>query len=343
MVDASGGSVSVVGEGEGPAWSRDGRLTFFGRDGIMVARSDGSGARLALHRTMGAFYRDFAWFPNGRGLIFSRTVYDNRSELFTMREDGTSLRPPTHQRHAVDPSWSPNGRLLAFTRVFAAGNREIALVRAEGSHLRTVTRNQYAWDWQPTWSPDGTRIAFVRFTLWGVGTLYVLRIDERRAHPLGALDRPYHPAWSPDGRRIAVDGLRNSQTPGIRLVDAQTGAVEEVTHPAYGYDRAAAWSPDGRRLVFVRRYSGGSIGSQEVWVVTLGGDAQQIADDYGPDPLHADFVRWSPEGTRIAAAGWLGSDFGGPPAVVTMRPDGTHRQVIWKKGRYLTGLSWAPR
>jgi Tol biopolymer transport system component len=357
VLDLQSGGEQLVGEGYMPVWSRDGRLAFLGgfAFGIMVARP-GSHARLALRLEMAGNIQDLAWRSSGRGFVFTRTVLDGRSRLFGINEDGTRLhRLKALRTAAVDPAWAPNGRLLAFERARQAGNRELAVSRPDGSHLRMLTRNSYGWDVQPTWSPDGKRVAFVRSSTWGSyyegRSLHVVRLAGGKARRLTSAKRPDHPAWSPDGQSIAIDGLRNSDAPGIRLVHVQDGATEALTHPSgNAFDRIAVWSPSGGRLAFVRRYPGGSIGHEEVWVLTLAtGDMQKIADDRLPDPLHADSLSWAPDGLAIALAGWLGGDFGGPPAVVTIRPDGLGRPIVlWQNTlpllrsnvRNTTGVSW---
>ena len=99
--------------------------------------------------------------------------------------------------------------------------------------------NQYAAQ-----SPDGKTIAFARDP---DGALWLMDADGGNQRPLVAMQTDLM-AWSPDGRSIAFG--RNYRD--LFVVDATSGAAQNVTNTPNTYDGNPAWSPDGKKIVFVQ-------------------------------------------------------------------------------------------
>jgi Tol biopolymer transport system component len=200
----------------------------------------------------------------------------------------------------------------------------------------------------PSWSADGTRLAYV-------GDDGIAIHDTRS----GAVDKlgvcrdcdtvdPSNISLAADASQVAY-----AEDGQIRLIDASTHAVRQLTHlPAGAVANGPTLSPDGRQVAFV------ITGEPGLWIVgTDGGPVRQVVTD---DDVHA--PAWSPDGSTIAyvrgAQGltlWLydvaagthwsiwsnpdccmgGSGLGGPgwspdgTQIAVVGSDPTHRGSLW--------------
>ena len=93
-------------------------------------------------------------------------VFDDHSQVFTERADGTHRHQLTHGAGVknVEPVWSPDGSQIAF-----ASNRgpsrttyhfDIYVMNPDGTGQVRVTDDLHAVSVGPIWSPDGSKIAF---------------------------------------------------------------------------------------------------------------------------------------------------------------------------------------
>jgi len=113
MIDADGSRPTRVTRSEGedsyPAWSPDGDLILYGRDGDLYAiQPDGTGRlRLTRHPAVEAFA---SWSPDGRRIAFASDR--NRDALsyqvYVMEAAGSPARRVTEGRAShVNPVWQP--------------------------------------------------------------------------------------------------------------------------------------------------------------------------------------------------------------------------------------------
>jgi Tol biopolymer transport system component len=244
--DASGRESLTTGpEGDtDPAWSPDGRLLAFVRDGVVhVVRADGSGLR---RLTAGS---SPAWAPDGVRLVLSKKTARG-ADVYVIRSDARGLRRLTQTAAAEsEPEWSPDGRSIAFVRSARTGSAYVYVMRPGGGGVRRVT-NGPGEDLSPTWSPDSRQLAFVRDdALLGISRIFVTGLNGGRPRRLVRkleLDPEATfeegPAWSPDGKRIVfVGGTRLYSDLYVATVDGKflrrmtDNTVEQVT------DRQPTW------------------------------------------------------------------------------------------------------
>jgi Tol biopolymer transport system component len=260
-----------------------GKIVYSSNALLFVARADGSGERRVTDGP-----KDFSprWSPDGRRIVFTRSVTPGLTAIWIVNADGSDPRPldDVHQ-HAEHPRWSPNGRWIAYqvqtstylqTGLRAHTTFELWLVRPDGSKRHRLMRGDGgvtndnplysvasgAW----AWSPDGRRIAAIT---GGEGSerVQVIDVTTGRVHGRG---RAADVSWSPDGRRlaVAVDTSFEIAAPGcgpILIVPRDRGKRRRVTRPRNddpaGVNNACdmwpRWSTDGRSLVVVRSVSEG--------------------------------------------------------------------------------------
>ena len=129
---------STEGQDHFARWSPDGKKLVFWRgraksDGtsqtaVFIVNTDGSGLRQLTPWNMLAGDPD--WSPQGDLIVFStRPLFDfpdsGRSELYTMRPDGSDMRKLTSYGEdgprATQPRWTPDGKAILYTRVTQEG------------------------------------------------------------------------------------------------------------------------------------------------------------------------------------------------------------------------------
>lgn len=198
LVDPRTGQEWTLTEGENlsmPAWSPDGRWLAYG-DGLSLwlTRVDPF-EPIPIHLRATLAPLGMTWQPGGaiafQGLRRDctesfRCTSTDKSEIWTVKPDGTALRRLTELGHAEAPRWSPDGaRLLALRRLPGSVRREVWIVEANGSG---ATRLLGAADIVAAdWSPAGDRLALVR-TGDAPGTLRVwtANADGSEARPIGS-------------------------------------------------------------------------------------------------------------------------------------------------------------
>jgi len=109
----------------------------------------------------------------------------------------------------------------------------------------------------------------------------------------------YDPAWSPDGRHIAFTSLRNSNRPGIFVIDLDDMSVVALSQK-YSFDSQPAWSQDGKEII----YSSERNNQKDIWVMDADGqNPKQFTDttfnNYNPS--------WSSDGKSVIITQYVGS------------------------------------
>jgi Tol biopolymer transport system component len=189
VMDADGGGarklVDAGLEQSSPAWSPDGRwiafsrCTFFTESGvcssaqIVVVQPDGRGARDVTQPVAQMSVTDSkpSWSPDGKRIVFTRTLSFGDNQIWVVGVDGTGLRRLLADDAESDhnPSWSPDGTRIVFSSD-VLGTEAIFLMNADGSGAQKIVDEFKDPDdpdatigggaVNPAFSPTGTRIVF---------------------------------------------------------------------------------------------------------------------------------------------------------------------------------------
>jgi Tol biopolymer transport system component len=270
------------------AWSPRGlRLAYARKDGIFVVSADGHGRRRVMRNSNGALLGRLRWSRDGRQLLFTQMLASNDIEIYTVRADGTRLRPLTNNDVAdLAPSWAPDGSRLAFLRqrgrqskndiwVMNASGRRQRLVARNGSVLtvpswtpdgRRIRFNRGRWTYSisaaggderrlmparymSSWSPDGTKLAYLRDRPSGGQYVFIARPDGTHARPVATVDHADRLSWSPDGTTLALGSDAHGEERGIYTIRVDGSQETRVVTTPYA-GSSASFSPDGTALAF---------------------------------------------------------------------------------------------
>lgn len=277
---------------------------------------------------------------------------DERSDIFTVRPDGSGNQRLTFTRNASKPKWSPGGRRIAFERP-----GEVWVMNADGSAKQRLTEGRLV-DWMPTGGRvlvarglgvDGEDPTWVLHSV-GTGDEETLMIDL----PLVAgLDDSYpdysewsyasQPALSPDGETLAVmlwryddDGSGYGYDFGsIFTVGLDGTGLSRI--PKYTYSWGTpSWAPGGGQILYW--------GEEPRGYCVSGLRSLRLDGTPGPVDIQkrcaSPHPTWSPDGKRILFTGGrsgtlqIASKDGSPNRDVIRQVDGvTRTQPDWRAGR----------
>jgi TolB protein len=147
--------------GVNPAWRPDGetfafsKVTYVGT--LYTAKMNAAPVRLD-----GPFTGQHPdWSPDGERIAFTCLPQWNRSDICTVRRDGSQYlqvsRDPRAWAWHARPTWSPDGSRIAFMTNTFNGLTDVALIAPDGTGMTRVTSGN-----DPAWSPDGSRLIFAR-------------------------------------------------------------------------------------------------------------------------------------------------------------------------------------
>jgi hypothetical protein len=243
----------------------------FGSTGAIVTCADETGQHLcridpdALAR--GATSGDFVYLtdlsgeavakpavsPDGATVVFERFDHGTaRSELWTIRPDGTDLRRLTRiESGLTEASWGPTGLLVAIASYGVSEDASLAILDPSSGpspRVATIDLPGLTFPSRPRWSPDNQRILFsARASASRITDLYTVAIDgSKLTNITNSAETEYAPSWSPDGRSIAFwVGSPSGDEIRICPVDCSTPRPlsDPEGRPIYG--ALPVWSPDG--------------------------------------------------------------------------------------------------
>jgi hypothetical protein len=284
-----------------PAWSPDGQqLAFATPTGLWVCGALGESPRRVLEGSAG----HPSWTPDGRSLVYDDLFLNaaiggpRRPKVWTVPVSGGTPARVGEVDGAV-PAVAPDGRHIATTFTSRIGVGD-----GVGPSVEYLPAGMGA-AWSPVYAADGRSMRFVAagggsLDVWQVPVVDGLPTGEPVPLTTGNAGFILRIASAPDDRFVVAE--RYDRVYDVVRVDlGATPSAHALTHsrlPIVGARIAA----DGGRVLFHTRYPA----ADEVFVMNAdGSDLRRIA--------RLSFVGsadWSPDGTRIAAAGNDGTGFG---------------------------------
>ncbi|HEX2723962.1 MAG TPA: DPP IV N-terminal domain-containing protein [Gemmatimonadaceae bacterium] len=256
-VDGSGIRKLSIGEYQStrcnyyPLWAPDGaRIAFTtsreGRWSVYVMDADGTNARNVsspLDQESG-FNWPAGWSPDGRIVFHHPTGSTGRFQAYTVKPDGTELRPLFGRTGDHSPDWSPDGSEVVFIRDSQTGS-SLFIMKADGTNIRQLTTEpgeivfsseNFQNDYN-RWSPDGRRVAYIR-RIESRNELHVINADGSGDVRLTSYSADFN-GWAPDGRvtfSSDVNGLHD-----IYLINADGSGLLNLTNTSTSDEIRALW------------------------------------------------------------------------------------------------------
>jgi Tol biopolymer transport system component len=223
----------LVGVGEDPAVSPDGRWIAYGRGAkVLVIPTAGGKPRTVytLHEDQPSLAGPPGWAPNSRAF----GVLDGRLVIVYPGSRTYNVLPQTD-----DFAFSPSSR-----RIVYESRDNLFVVSARGGKSRQLTDDHKSF--APVWGKKG--IAFVRFTRGAHGDVWLLDGRSRHARRLTHTGADFWPAFfSADGTKLlaANPAMHNGR---LWAVDVTTGKARRLT-PWVGDLFPQGLSGDGKTVL----------------------------------------------------------------------------------------------
>jgi Tol biopolymer transport system component len=248
------------------------------------------------------------WAPDSNELIYSMAGSLWRQALGTRDAKQLTDGPG----YDYEPDWSPDGKSVVYV-CYEKDAMELWLLDLASGKTKQLT-NSGAVNVEPRWSPDGKKLVWVstqynkRFHIFRAdvndGALQnIVRLTGETKSSLpryyySEYDMEINPVWTRDGKEILFVSNKGHiyGTGGFWRMKAEPGApAREIHYEETSWKARPDFSPDGSRMVY-----SSYLGRQwhQLWVMPAeGGDAFPISYGDWDDT----FVRWSPDGKKIAA------------------------------------------
>jgi TolB protein len=245
---------------EAPNWSRDNKLFYLNRQGLIWTLPVDGGPLKQLDT--GAVLKnnnDHGLSTDGKWLALSSGSGENGSKIYVVSADGGEPREVTPTGPSYWHGWSPDDKTLIYCAK-RNGNFDIYSIPAIGGAETRLTEAE-GLDDGCEYTPDGSKIYFHSerdgpAKIWRMnpdgGSQEQITFDEAYAD--------WFPHPSPDGKWIAfvsfdksVKGHPYDQNVVIRIMPIQGGKPKVIAtlFGGQGTINVPSWSPDSKKLAFV--------------------------------------------------------------------------------------------
>lgn len=292
------------------------------RSGLVLGLIGVVSVTLILSACANSYYGHWspAWSPDGTKIAFHSTDKQGWA-IYVMNSDGSEQTILTRSKWGGrDPAWSPGSTKIAYSGIY--------IMNSDGSNQTKLTNGYY-----PVWSPDGHKIAF-SYDPTGDQEIYTINVDgSNQVNLTQNPARDTEPTWSPDGTKIAFVSDRDGNME-IYIMNADGSNPMKITSSASAYAaNYPAWSPDGSKIAFGRATR--SWLWSDIYVINADGtnltNLTPKENSYSPSKQVTTGLTWSPDGTKIAYAGYRSGWNEQHVEIYVMDNDGSNRTRLTLK------------
>ncbi len=250
-----------------------------------------------------------AWSPDGKRIVFSRTMAGYKKLFIRNLSDGTERQVTRGANDDLQPNWSRDGSAILFVRSNKPNGKlepndifsqydggDVWRIDLNSGNEHLLINNAF----NPAISPDGS---FIAADASHAGPRRIWLFDVRGRNPrqlttdVSEAVTHLRPKWSPDGKKIVFQNSERVKF-DLRTVDLVSGKMDWLTDDM-NQDVFPTWSPAGDEIVLSSFRSGGL----NIWSIPAsakyGADrAVQLTTGAGQD-VHAAF---SPDGKCLVYA-----------------------------------------
>lgn len=250
------------------------------------------------------------WSPDGQQLVFESNR-DGDWDIYIMDKHGGNEEPLTiNSFQDRNPSWHPDGDKILFESN-RHGDFGLYVLKLYDRSVESVSLGDF--NYPPTtarFSPDGKHIAFSADSDPEKAALNLYLTSSRGGKVTqltNAAYRSFYGAWSPDSQQLVFFSRRDTEGQQDELYimnihQPDSLARRITTYPQH--DFCPHWSADGTKLVFSRSIPNAR---PELFISNMdGSQARQVT--FTRDLGETQAV-WSPDGKRIAYAGYRNGSY----------------------------------
>jgi|RhiMethySRZTD1v2_1073278.scaffolds.fasta_scaffold02572_8 TolB protein len=263
------------------------------------------------------------------------TVFNTALGLFLMDPDGTNVRQLTDTEECTHSDFfaalSPDGKKIVFDSTRQSANvsplvSRLFLLEADGAELTFLTAGSAA-----AWSDDSKHVAFIASASYYASSGLTILTPIR--------NQPGAPTTDSDIFVANVDDVM-----------AGTAVPKNITNSPYMIDEDADWSSDGAKIVFtsdpVSDWRGVPLPgnpfnypTKEIFLINPDGTGvTQLTFNSYEERAPA----WSPDASRIAFLGRVGTRGGNTFEICVMNADGTNQVQLTDNALFEGTMTWSP-
>ena len=204
---------------------------------------------------VGKTYATASVSPDGRYILFTDALPDEKDDIYIMSSDGGDPRPLI-KHPAIDrfPRWSPDGKSIVFQSLrhgsWALWGLDFNNGKATGEPflIRDGMKDAYMLNW--------TDNGLACWNWVTINDIFIMDIDPNTSEPMGEPTQlkytptggNVYPVWSPDGKSFAFLSFNNAGSSSIVVVGNTT---REFPVPKEYGRWILRWTPDGSEIGMV--------------------------------------------------------------------------------------------